>query len=395
MTKQISTWLQWIADQQPAEMLLGLDRVKIVAERLGGLKLNCPVITVGGTNGKGSTVAGLDAIYRTVGYRVGTFTSPILFRHNEYAHINGEEASDELFCAAYQAIADVKGEVTLTPFEFHTLAALWMFVRCNLDVLILEIGLGGRLDAVNIIDADVAIVTSIAIDHADWLGDTREKIAYEKAGIFRCNKPAICGDENPPKTLIEQAEKIGAKLYIAQTQSEPRVLSSGIKPSNLSCVLKAINLLQNKLPVTQEDIDIGLKNINITGRVQVIPGDITEIYDVSHNPAAIAYLAKRLQEMPCTGKTVAVFSMLADKDINESVKQIAQQIDEWYIAPLTVNRAANLEQLLSAFKNIKNNILTCDTIKNAYNAAKTLAKEGDRIVIFGSFNTVSAILKHD
>lgn len=384
----LSTALAWIANQQPAEIALGLDRVKIVAERLQLLTPSCPVIIVGGTNGKGSTVAGLDAIYRAAGYQVGTFTSPILFRHNEYVHIDGQEVSDEIFCRAYEKIAESKGDVLLTPFEFHTLAALWVFSQKSLDVIILEVGLGGRLDAVNIIDADVSIVTSIDIDHADWLGDTREKIAFEKAGIFRANKPALCGDEKPPATLIEYAKKIGAELFLVGNDEADAAMR------NKACVRKAVCLLQQKLPVTQSVIDETLQNLKVTGRVQILPGEVTKIFDVSHNPASVAYLAKRLDEMPCSGKTVAVFSMLADKDIVESVKKIVSQIDEWYIAPLNVKRGATGEQLLDALKVAgAEKIFPLNTIEDAYSTAEKKLKSGDRVVIFGSFHTVAELLK--
>lgn len=385
MFKALTVWLEKIATEQPAEMMLGLDRIKVIAERLDLLNPPCPVIIVGGTNGKGSTVAALDAIYRAAGYRVGTFTSPILFRHNEYVHIDGIEASDNLFCQAYQKIAEARGEVALTPFEYHTLAALWMFKNVALDVIILEVGLGGRLDAVNIIDADVAIVTSIDIDHADWLGETREKIGFEKAGIFRSGKFAICGDENPPQSLIEYAKKIGSQRYYLDPSEKDRALR------NMACVRKAVIFLKEKLPVTQKIIDDALKNIKVTGRVQIIPGDITEIYDVSHNPAAVAYLAKRLSELTCTGKTVAVFSMLVDKDIASSIKNISSQIEEWYIAPLAVKRGADMKKLKSSFtKNDK--VFEYSTIEQAYLAAKNNLHLGDRIVIFGSFHTVAAII---
>lgn len=382
----ISTALSWIAAAQPAEIALGLDRVKKVAERLDLLKPDCPVITVGGTNGKGTTVAALDVIYRAAGYRVGTFTSPILFRHNEYVHINGQEASDELFCRAYEQIVSAKAEVALTPFEFHTLAALWMFKE-KLDVMILEVGLGGRLDAVNIIDADVAIVTSIDIDHTDWLGDTREKIAFEKAGIFRHGKFAICGDPNPPATLIEHAEKIGAKQVFLNEQEQDCALR------NKACARLAVSLLQHKLPVSQKIIEEALQGLRVRGRIEIIPGEITEIYDVSHNPASVAYLAKRLSLTPCSGKTVAIFSMLADKDIAESIKKISFLIDEWHVAPLTIGRGSSSEKLVKTFEDVGvKNIVMHKTLQDAYFYAKNKLKNGDRIVIFGSFHTVSEVI---
>ncbi len=209
----LSEWLNYIGSVHKTEIDLGLDRIREVARKLDCLTPSCPVVMVGGTNGKGSVVAGLQAIYLAAGYRTGAFTSPYLFQHNEEVSVNGEFASDDDFCDAFQKIEDARGTISLSPFEYHTLAALLIFKTANPDVLILEVGLGGRLDAVNIVDADVSVVTSIGIDHVAWLGDTRELIAIEKAGIFRKGKPAICGDANPPHTLNEQAEKIGAYFY--------------------------------------------------------------------------------------------------------------------------------------------------------------------------------------
>ena len=208
----LDEWLSWIAKVHSTEIELGLDRIKVVGARLNVLEPNCTVIIVGGTNGKGSTVAGIEAIYRAAGYLVGAFTSPILLKHNEQVRINGKDASDAKFCDAFAKVEAARGDIVLTPFEFQTLAALIIFHDYSLHVLILEVGLGGRLDAVNIIDADISIVTSIAIDHIEWLGSTREMIGREKAGIFRPKKPAVCGDNNPPQSLVEYAQSIGAEF---------------------------------------------------------------------------------------------------------------------------------------------------------------------------------------
>ncbi|RDI41347.1 bifunctional tetrahydrofolate synthase/dihydrofolate synthase [Aquicella lusitana] len=407
----LAEWLDWIASIHVAEIELGLDRVRVVAAQLGLLSPSCAVIIVGGTNGKGSTVAGLESIYRAAGFRVGTFTSPILFKHNEQVRIDGREATDEAFCNAFQQIESARGNVSLTPFEFQTLAALLIFSQHSLDVMILEVGLGGRLDAVNILDADVAIITSIDIDHVEWLGSTRDEIAYEKAGIFRHGKPAVCGDADPPASLIKQAALKDVPLYCQHKDFDYReserhwswksfistydALSyNALATQNMSTVLMAMSLLQERLPVAREAIDKGLTEVKLPGRIQIIPGPVTHIYDVSHNPAAVTHLAKQLATMPCDGKTHAVFSMLADKDITTSIRAIQDSIHTWYIAPLLVKRAATASVLTRAFEAAgEGDIPLFATISEAYEAALRQAVAGDRIIVFGSFHTVAEIFK--
>lgn len=405
----LSEWLAWIGSIHTTEIDLGLDRVKTVADKLGVLSFDCPIIIVGGTNGKGSTVAALEAIYRTMGYKVGAFTTPILYKHNEQVRVNGELASDLAFCQAFEKIEAVRGETSLTPFEFCTLAALWIFKTHTLDVLLLEVGLGGRLDAVNIMEADLAIVTSIGIDHVDWLGPTRETIAYEKAGIFRPNKPAVCGDTEPPKTLLDHAKKLHTPLYCQgkdfSYQETPTHWSwthkdlhysdlplSMLATQNMSTVLMAVTLLQDRLPVTREAIDNALASVKLTGRIEIVKGPITWIYDVSHNPDSVALLAKRLQNMTTQGKTYALFSMLGDKDILASIEGIKSKVDEWMVAPLFVKRAAELETLKQAFQTAGiENVTYFSSLGKAYRQVQAYAKEGDRVLVFGSFHTVAEI----
>lgn len=406
----LSSWLDWIGSVHNKEIDLGLDRIHQVAERLGLLTPKCKVIIVGGTNGKGSVVAGLEAIYLAAGYRVGAFTTPYLFVHNEEVRLNGTQADDVSFCRAFEMIESARADVSLTPFEYHTLAALIIFAKANLDVMILEVGLGGRLDAVNVMDADVSIVTSIGIDHIEWLGDTREAIAVEKAGIFRHDKPGICGDANPPTTLLASALAIGTKLYLQgedftftefpdhwswQTKDieYPDLPRSHLLTQNMSSVLMAVTVLQPLLPVPEEALRRGLKTVTLTGRIQVIEGPVTEIYDVSHNPASAEVLAQRLSTMPCTGKTYAVFSMLHDKDIAGTIEVIRDKIDEWFIGPLTGKRATSIEMLTKIFVDIGiQSVNFNESIVAAYQAACQHAKPGDRIIIFGSFFTVAAVL---
>ncbi len=405
----LSEWLTYIASIHTQVIDLGLARVKTVAQKLDLLSPPCPVVMVGGTNGKGSTVAGLEAIYRAADYRTGAFTSPFLFKHNEEVRIDGVDASDDLFCEAFSKIEEARGDISLTLFEFNTLAALFIFKKFPLDIWILEVGLGGRLDAVNILDADVAIVTSISIDHVEWLGDTREKIAIEKAGIFRKNHPAVCGDIDPPVSLIEYARQHqvplfcqGKDFFYLETENtwsfhygkknDTHLPRNTLSTQNMASVLMAITLLQPRLPVSIEKVQQGLQNTKLIGRIQIIEGPIIHIYDVAHNAGSVALLAKRLKEMPCQGKTRAVFSMLADKDIQTCLQEMCNVIDIWYVAPLTVKRGASEKTLKEYFEKMKmRNVYFYSSIQAAYEAAKNKAIENDRIIVFGSFHTVSEV----
>jgi len=407
----LSDWISWIDAIHATEIDLGLDRVKIVAERLKVLSPACPVITVGGTNGKGSTVAGLESIFRAANYRTGTYTSPFLFKLNEQIRINGEMVRDSELCEAFAKVEEARAEVPLTSFEFYTLAGLYLFQEHALDVLILEVGLGGRLDAVNIIDANISVVTSIAIDHVNWLGHTREKIGYEKAGIFRHEKPVVCGDFDPPATLIEVAANLNSPFYQqgrdfdfkeststwswhCQSRRYDELPRNSLATQNMSIVLMVITLLQRKLPVTREAIEKGLVEVKLPGRIQIISGSVTEIYDVSHNPASIEFLKKRLQEIPCAGKTYAVFSMLADKDIIGSLTPVKEVFDHWFVAPLKIKRAATKELLEESFRNAEiNNVTYFQDIEEAYYHSRQLAQPGDRIIVFGSFHTITDVWK--
>jgi len=411
----LAEWLDWIGSVHSFEIDLGLERIRAVADRLGLLSPACPVIIVGGTNGKGSTAAALESIYQEAGYHTGVFSSPVLLKHNEYVRIDGQEAGDEAFCEAYERITEVMDTQSPTPFEFHTLAALWLF-RKEVEshpkaVLILEVGLGGRLDAVNILDADVAIVTSIDIDHSEWLGDSREAIGIEKAGIFRKGKFAIVADPHPPKTLLDHAQKIESKLicqgrdfnyqerereWIWQFRKNPpqHFPVNSLITQNMAAAVTAVYLLQDKWPVSQQAIESGLEKVKLPARIEVIEGEVTEIHDAAHNPAAISRLAAYIKKMPCNGKRFAVFSMLSDKDIEKSILEIKNEIDEWFIAPLSEKRAACKEQLIKAFE--KADVKTArlfETISDAYSACKKAAAKRDAVIVFGSFHTISEIRK--
>lgn len=403
----LAAWLRWITDIQPQEMVLGLDRVKAVAARLGFSAPACPVILVAGTNGKGSCVATLEKIYQEQGYKTGVFTSPILYRHNEMLRIEGKEAEDPFFLEAYDKIEQVRNELLLTPFEYHTLACIDILRQQPLDVWIMEVGLGGRLDAVNILDADLALVTTIDFDHMEWLGNTRELIAREKAGIFRQHRPAVCGDYYPPSTLLDYAEELAAPLYCQgkdfyfslneqswNFQGKNSVYRnlplSQLALQNLATSLMAIELLQTKLPVAPGSIYQGIKTVTLPGRIEILKGPITVIFDVAHNPAAISFLAEQVQKLPCPGKKRAVFSMLADKDLAGSLQAIKQQIDEWYVAPLKAKRAAPAACLRAVFQEEEiTNVSFYPSIEKAQAAAWNTATENDFLLVFGSFHTVA------
>lgn len=403
----LDEWIDRIAGQHRQGVDLSLERVSSVASDLYLTDFICPVVTVGGTNGKGSTVAALEAVWLAAGYRVGAFTSPWLYRFNELIRVQGELVSDECLTAAFAKIEAARGVITLTIFEFNTLAALLIFKEAGLDVVILEVGLGGRLDAVNILSADVAVVTSIALDHMDWLGDTREAIATEKAGIFRTGHLAVCGDPAPPATLRVPGVPL---LCIGQDFG---FLDRGIvwdfwcqdkqwvdlpKPAlllqNMASALQTVEWLQRRLPVTEAAVRTALKILHLPGRIEVRPGEVTEIRDVSHNPAAVAELGRYLSGQCVTGRTRAVFSMLADKDITGTLQVIAPHIDEWFSAPLDVARAADIARLQADFDRADiRDVSFFASVQQAYQAVRAISRPGDRIVIFGSFYTVSVVGK--
>ena len=393
---------------------MGLERVVAVKASLA-LAPNFVVITVGGTNGKGSACAMLEAILHHAGYRVGCYTSPHLVRYNERVRIARREAGDADLVRAFAAVETARGETQLTYFEFGTLAAVWLFVEARVDVAILEVGLGGRLDAVNAFDADCALVMSVALDHMDYLGPDREAIGHEKAGIFRAGRPAICADPDPPQTLRRHAEEIGAQLLVRDTHFRytaerlqwrydgphgsrhglPHpVLRGTHQLANASACLAALDSLRERLPVAMDDIRAGLLEAETPGRFQVLPGRPVVILDVAHNPAAAGALAATLAQMGRTGRTLAVFAMLRDKDIGGVIAAIASFIDHWFIAPIAAPRGADaalLEEHLRAH-GVKNTVSMCASIADAYAQACDVAMQNDKILAFGSFYTVAAVM---
>ncbi len=403
-------WLSYIETLHPQTIALGLERVQTVANRLGVRESSCPVVTVGGTNGKGSCVTFLAAILQAAGYKVGTYTSPHLLNFQERAQINGESIADQQWITALEQVEQARQYITLTYFEMTTLAALWLFRQAKLEVIILEVGLGGRLDAVNIVDADVAVITTVAMDHMEWLGNNRETIASEKAGIFRAGKPAICGDFNPPATLIEYAEKINAPLYcINRDFSYQKGLTTwkwqGTKISytqlplpslplqNAATALMALECLTS-LGVSQPAITQGLVVANLPGRFQQFHHPINFILDVAHNPAAAELLAEQLQAQPVSGRTLGVVSILADKDIAGTLQPLLPCIDDWYVAGLGVTRGASADTMAMQLQQL--GIKACNkavSVTAAFYAAVAACGKSDRVIVFGSFYTVAEVLR--
>ncbi|MBI3772133.1 MAG: bifunctional tetrahydrofolate synthase/dihydrofolate synthase [Gammaproteobacteria bacterium] len=411
----LNDWLAWQETLHPKQIDLGLDRVQSVWQRLRGAKPAPIVITVAGTNGKGSSVAILDAIYRSAGYRVGTYTSPHLLRYNERIRINGQDVEDARLCDAFAAVDVARGETSLSYFEFGTLAAFEIFATERLDVAILEVGLGGRLDAVNIIDADVALIATIDLDHAAWLGNDRESVGREKAGIMRAGRPAVCSDPRPPHTVFEHAAAIGASLKVlgrdfgfeaqnAQWQWRSETTRRDVLPwpalrgefqlRNAAGVVMTIESLQVRLPVSQQALRIGLGSVQLAGRFQVLPGPVPVILDVAHNPEAATALAANLRAWPQPGKTLAVVAMMADKDLTAIFSAIAAQIDAWYVTTVAIERAAKAEQLIEVLHqlNVMQPIHAHANVTAALGAAQQAASTDDRIVVFGSFYTVAEVL---
>ncbi|TMG99429.1 MAG: bifunctional tetrahydrofolate synthase/dihydrofolate synthase [Betaproteobacteria bacterium] len=416
----LAGWLAYLETLHPKSIAMGLERVRDVASRLP-LALAYPVITVTGTNGKGSTCAMLEAVLRCGGYRVGLYMSPHLERYNERVRIAGEIISDDDLLAAFDAVeaARIGGANDATPltyFEFGTLAALWLFARAKLDVLVLEVGLGGRLDAVNLIDADVAVVTAVDLDHMDYLGPTREDIGREKAGIFRSGEPVVCGERNPPASLVDYADSIGARLlrigrdfdFVAEGRQwryrgpggeryglPVPALRGDYQFANASVALATLDVLRDRIPVTTGAIREGLVSVELPGRFQVLPGRPTIVLDVAHNPHAARVLAATLGAMGFHPETYAVFGMYADKDIGGVVDAVKARIDHWYVAGLPGARGApalTIIEKLRAAGVAQTAIHAFDTITSAFRAARDAASNADRIIVFGSFLTVSAAL---
>lgn len=414
MPSTLADWLSYLESLHPKTIALGLERMAQVRQRLD-LDPSFPVIVVGGTNGKGSVCAMLESILHAAGYRVGCYTSPHLLHYNERVRIAKQQANDEELCASFAAIEQARSDTPLTYFEFGTLAAMQCFIAHKVEVAILEVGLGGRLDAVNVFDADCAVVTSVDIDHTDYLGETREQIAFEKAGIFRKGRVAICADPDVPQALREHAQEVGAELWcigrefsfaVHQGQWDYRgksgsrsalpfpALRGAFQLHNASAVLAALDALKERLPVSMDAVRRGLIEVQLAGRFQFVPGRPQLILDVAHNPHAARSLAQNLAGLP-PAKTFAVFAMLKDKDMAGVVRALDPHIDIWLVAGIDAPRGASAGELAQVLQEcgvrgkIETFARTADALRRAYEAAG----ENDRIAAFGSFYTVAEAMQ--
>lgn len=443
----LAHWLTHLETLHPQTIDMGLARISAVADRLQLKENSALKIVVGGTNGKGSTCAMLEAILLAAGYKVGLYTSPHLLRYNERIRINGHDASDETIVRQFAQIDQARADDSLSYFEFSTLAALCAFQEANLDVMIFEVGLGGRLDAVNIIDADCSIITSVDIDHIEYLGDDREHIAWEKAHIFRPGKPAICADPIPPQKIKSYAEEIGADLwqfgvdfnysgdaqqwaFAGRDHRRAALAYPGLRGVNqllnASAALAALEALRMKLIVPASSVREGLLRASVPGRMQILPGQPTVILDVAHNPHAAGALAQNLQQMPMTpnSKTYAVVGMFKDKDVSAVLARLINQVDVWLCADLEGPRALSGNELLELVNKTllleqksdnstdavvsaptvrvhqpvveaaKVQVLAFDDLVQAFVKAQALATDDDRILVFGSFFAVGPVLSH-
>lgn len=415
MTSELDTWLARLEHQHPRSVDLGLDRIRAVHTRLGLTKPARVVITVGGTNGKGSTVAFIEAIARAQGLRVGAYTSPHLLRYNERIRIDGHDADDAAIVEAFEAIEAARGDTTLTYFEVGTLAALWLFERAGLDLAILEVGLGGRLDATNLVDADVAVITTVDIDHTDWLGPDIESIGFEKAGIARAWTPLILGDDDPPSSVLRHAYAVGAKalrigcdfFFDAQDDAgtwQWRAMGEQYElprpslaaPSQLRNAAVAIAALRSSpLDIEARAIAEGIAGARIAGRLQRIERDGVEyVVDVAHNPQAARELASWLARTPPRGRVIALFAALGDKDVVGVVSALDGCVDAWHVAglpghgPRALDVDAFAERLAGSAAAAAMRWPTVDAA-----IAGIDAKPGDRVLVFGSFHTAADALR--
>ena len=417
----LTDWLAYCEQLHPKSIDLGLERVRTVAERMQ-IRFGCPVITVAGTNGKGSTCAMLESILLQAGYRTGVYTSPHLVRFEERLRLNGEPVDATDLVAAFAGVESARGqndaEISLTYFEFSTLAILDVMARAGLDVVILEVGLGGRLDAVNIIDPDCAVITSIDLDHMELLGSDRESIGFEKAGIMRTGCPVVVSDPMPPQSVLDHAKEIDADLWrfgvdfnVSGDKQQWGWAGRGRRYSGLAYpalrganqlvnaagVLAALTALRQRLPVTAQAVRNGLAFVELPGRFQIIPGQPTLVLDVAHNPHSVAALAANLDAMGYFPTTHAVFGAMADKDLAAMLVKVNPLIDRWYFTDLPTPRAESAAGLSSKWQaqNIRKDATgsAYPDPQQALQAAIDAADPTDRIVVFGSFYTVGGILK--
>ncbi|MGL4316175.1 MAG: bifunctional tetrahydrofolate synthase/dihydrofolate synthase [Pseudomonas sp.] len=416
--RTLADWLTYLEQLHPSAIDMGLERSREVARRLGLGRPAPRVVTVTGTNGKGSTCAFLAALLAGQGLKVGVYSSPHLLRYNERVQIAGSDASDAELCEAFAAVEAARGEISLTYFEMGTLAAFWLFERAALDFAVLEVGLGGRLDAVNLIDADIALVTSIGLDHADWLGDSRESVAFEKAGILRAGRPALCGDLDPPQPLLGRVVELDCPLFLRGRDYGLRVAEHGwhwfgldaaglmlalddlplldLPMENAALALQAYAVLG--LPWQREHLVAALQRTRVTGRLDRRPLNwrgkaLTLLLDVGHNPHATDYLATRLAARAEQAPRLAVFGLLADKDLPGVVTPLLDQVRHWAVAPLPSPRSRSVGELEATLRNFAANVQACSSVAEALLVQCERATAGDEILVFGSFYCVAEALE--
>jgi len=421
---------QWLALQEaahPKSIDLGLVRVGAVARRLGVDRPQAAVITVGGTNGKGSTVAHLEAISLAAGRSVGLFTSPHFLRYNERIRIDGVEADDAAIVAAFERIEAARDGTTLTFFEYNTLAALLLFAERRVELALLEVGLGGRLDATNLIDADVSVVCSVGLDHRDWLGDTLEAIGAEKAGIFRAGRPAVLGTAHMPASVYSTIARIGAKPIVAEQDFSwqvtpgadgpphwsyrgagleiadlpPSALAGSIQYRNAATALAALEALAQRSAVAAQmvahldgsTVASALRQVQLAGRFQIVPGPVEWILDIAHNQPAAEVLATQLEERPCQGRTLAVVGILGDKDAPAIAQALAPALDRWFLCTLEGPRGVSAAELARRLEPIVRDPILAGSVPAGCEAARAAARAGDRVVVCGSVHTVGPALE--
>ncbi len=415
--RSLADWLSYLEQLHPSAIDMGLERSRIVLQRLGLTRISPRVITVTGTNGKGSTCAFIASLLQGQGLKVGVYSSPHLLRYNERVQIAGVEASDAQLCEAFAVVEAARGDTSLTYFEMGTLAAFWLFQQAGLDALVLEVGLGGRLDAVNLLDADIAVVTSIGIDHADWLGDSRESVAFEKAGILRAAKPALCGDIDPPQPLLDQVALLDAPFFLRGRDYDLSVGEQGwswhglndhgevlrlsqlplldLPMENAALALQVYAVMQ--LPWQPEAISKALLQTRVTGRLDRRMFNwqgksLTLLLDVGHNPHAADYLAQCLASRALPGKRLAVFGLLADKDLSGVVAPLLSEVDNWAVAPLPTSRSREVAELQAHLQHCGAQVAAYASVQAALEAQCEQAADGDEVLLFGSFYCVAEAL---
>jgi dihydrofolate synthase/folylpolyglutamate synthase len=415
--RSLADWLSYLEQLHPSAIDMGLERSREVLQRLDLGQIAPRIITVTGTNGKGSTCAFVASLLQAQGLKVGVYSSPHLLRYNERVQIEAVEATDAMLCEAFAVVEAARGATSLTYFEMGTLAAFWLFQQANLDALVLEVGLGGRLDAVNLLDADIAVVTSIGIDHADWLGNSRESVSFEKAGIFRADKPALCGDLDPPQPLLDQVARLDTPFFLrgrdfnlivgGQTWSWSGLNERGevltleqlplldLPMENAALALQVYAIMQ--LPWQPEVISEALLRTRVTGRLDRRAFNwqgksLTLLLDVGHNPHAAEYLAQRLSSRPAAGKRLAVFGLLADKDLAGVVAPLLSEIHLWAVTTLPTSRSREGAELQVYLQSVGANATVHADVPAAIEALCVQASSGDEVLLFGSFFCVAEAL---